>query len=94
MRAVVTHLASLETMTWREIIVTARKYNHFCNADELSKPARDIVDPGWKGADRILSIRLGNLKRVWGIFEDGVLYLLWWDPDHQVFPSTFRDRFS
>jgi hypothetical protein len=94
MRAVVLHLSSLETMTWREILVTARKHNHFCNVDELSKPAREIIDRGWEGADRVLSVRLTNLKRIWGIFEDGVLYLLWWDPDHQVFPSTFKDRFS
>ena len=91
---VVTHLSSLESMTWSEIVVAARKQNHYCDVEDLSKPAREIIIQDWRGADQVLSIRLTNLKRVWGIMEQGVLYLLWWDPDHQVYPSTFKDRFS
>ncbi len=94
MEAVVTHLSSLETMTWNEIVVSARKHNHYCDVANLSKAARDVIKEDFLAADRVLSIRLTNLKRVWGIVEKGVLYLLWWDPDHQVYPSTFKDRFS
>jgi hypothetical protein len=91
---VVAHLSSLETMTWNDIVVTARKHNHYCDVAELSKPARDIIDNDWRGADQVLSIRLNNLKRIWGVVDEGVLYVLWWDPEHQVYRSTFKDRFS
>ena len=91
---VVAHLSSLESMTWNDIVVTARKHNHYCDVTELSKPARDIIESDWRGADQVFSIRVTNLKRIWGIVEDGVLYVLWWDPEHQVYRSTFKDRFS
>jgi hypothetical protein len=81
-------------MTWNEILVIARKQNHFCAVSQLSKAARETIEADWQNAEQILSIRLTNLKRVWGLMDNGVLYLLWWDPDHQVYPSTFKDRFS
>ena len=91
---VVAHLSSLESMTWNDIVVTARKHNHFCEVEELSKPARDIIAADWRGVDQILSIRLTNLKRIWGVVEEGVLYVVWWDPEHQVYRSTLKDRYS
>jgi hypothetical protein len=94
LRAVVSHLAALEKMTWNEILVIARKQNHFCAVSQLSKAARENIETDWQNAEQILSIRLTNLKRVWGVMDHGILYLLWWDPDHQVYRSTFKDRFS
>jgi hypothetical protein len=94
MQGVVSRLASLETMTWSDILVTAKKHNHFCEVSALSKPAREIIEQDWQGADRVVSIRLTNTKRIWGVIERGICYLLWWDPAHEVFPSTYMDRFS
>jgi hypothetical protein len=31
---------------------------------------------------------LGGETRVWGIRRGAVCYLLWWDPGHEVWPST------
>ena len=33
------------------------------------------------------SLRLSGQERVWGILDQGVLSVLWWDPDHAVCPS-------
>jgi hypothetical protein len=93
-RAIVSHLAALEKMTWNDILVVARKQNHFCDVSELSKEARTNIESNWQDAEQLLSIRLTNLKRVWGVMDQGILYLLWWDPEHQVYRSTFKDRFS
>lgn len=37
--------------------------------------------------DDIFRFRLGNKKRLWGFRVDGVFYVLWWDPDHKVYPT-------
>ena len=94
MRAVISHLKSLETMTWNAILVGAKKQNHHCNVSDLTKRARENIQQDWQGADKVLSIRLTNVKRMWGIVDQGILHLLWWDPAHEVMPSTYLERFS
>jgi hypothetical protein len=94
MQGVLSHLASLETMTWNEILVVGNKHNHFVAVSGLSKQARENLDQDWQGAERIVSLRLSNLKRIWGVIEQGIFHLLWWDPDHMVYPSTYKDRLS
>ncbi|MBV8367408.1 MAG: hypothetical protein JO036_00535 [Candidatus Eremiobacteraeota bacterium] len=92
--SVVSHLSALEKMTWNDILVTARKQNHFCDVSKLSKPARALINADWQNAEQLLALRLTNLKRVWGFLEQGILYIMWWDPNHEVYPSTFKDRYS
>jgi len=94
MRSVIAHLKSLETMTWRDILVVAKKQNHHCNVSDLAKRARQNIEEDWQGADRVLSIRVTNTKRVWGIIDQGIFHLIWWDPEHEVMPSTYLERFS
>ncbi len=94
MHAVIEHLKSLETMSWSAILLVAKKHNHHCNVAELTKSARANIDEDWQGADKVLSMRLTNTKRILGIIDRGVLYLLWWDPEHKISPSTYLDRFS
>ena len=36
-------------------------------------------------------IRLGNKPRVWGIRDDNVFHVLWWDPEHDVCPAELRN---
>lgn len=50
----------------------------------LEKLKLDDVDGLWE-------FRLSGLERVWGVRMGNVCYLLWWDPDHKVFPSTKRN---
>jgi hypothetical protein len=59
-RAIVSHLAALEKMTWNDILVVARKQNHFCDVSELSKEARTNIESNWQDAEQLLSIRLTN----------------------------------
>jgi len=34
----------------------------------------------------VVSLRVGKRRRVWGIRYGRTLYLLWWDPDHDICP--------
>lgn len=41
---------------------------------------------GYGDQDRVVSLRLSAKERVSGVMESGVLNVLWWDPDHTVYP--------
>ena len=41
----------------------------------------DVFDGLWE-------LRLGGKQRIWGLLDGHVFYIVWWDPDHQVCPST------
>lgn len=38
--------------------------------------------------DQLYSLRLSGIKRVWGIKENNILWMLWWDPFHSICPSA------
>lgn len=80
-------LSYLETMSWSEILVASRKQNHSISIQNLSKPAQDRLDEMGIALDEVVSLRLSGKERVFGYLENGVLVLLWWDPDHEVCPS-------
>jgi hypothetical protein len=40
---------------------------------------------GHEDADEVWELRLPSAKwRAWGFVDDGIFYLLWWDPNHTV----------
>lgn len=92
---VIQRLQNLESMTWGAILIDGKKQNHHCNTSDICKDAQTCLDEDWQGgADEVVTLRVTGVKRVWGIIERGVCFLLWWDPEHQVFPSTYMDRRS
>jgi hypothetical protein len=86
-------LSDFETMTWAEILVEGKKFHHAVSVEQLCKEARDRLNHLFRGnidVDELVSLRLSGKERVWGILDNGVLALLWWDPQHQVCPSLLR----
>lgn len=82
-----TRLAHFESMTWSEILVRAKKQNHSIQVGSLCTPAQRRLETMRLILDEVVSLRLSGRERVWGYLENGVLVLLWWDPEHQVCPS-------
>ena len=37
--------------------------------------------------DTLFSIRISGRERIWGIRDQNVFSILWWDPKHEVYPS-------
>ncbi len=92
---VIERLKNLESMTWGDILDTGRKHNHPCDTSDICKDAQECLDDDWQGGlDEVVTLRVTGKKRVWGIIENGVCFLLWWDPNHRVYPSTYMDRRS
>jgi ABC-type branched-subunit amino acid transport system ATPase component len=81
-------LASFETMTWREILLDAKKQNHNISVDDLVKEAQDrLFEIFPELLDELASLRLTGNGRVWGKIDEGVMDLLWWDAEYRVCPS-------
>ena len=81
-------LKCFESMTWAEILNEGGKRNHFIKVGDLCKPARQrLTALKQDDVDQILSLALAAKGRIWGILENSVVRLLWWDPNHLVCPS-------
>ncbi|RKZ46349.1 MAG: hypothetical protein DRR00_24365, partial [Candidatus Parabeggiatoa sp. nov. 3] len=37
--------------------------------------------------DELFSLRLSGKERLWGILDNHILKILWWDANHDVWPS-------
>lgn len=80
-------LRDFESMTWNEILVRDRSRNHRINKIRLSDDAKKrLKQLNQDDIDELVSLHLTGIKRVWGIWDKGVLKLLWWDPYHEVYP--------
>jgi hypothetical protein len=81
-------LANFETMTWREILLDAKKQNHNVSVDKLIKEDQDrLFEIFSEQLDELTSLRLTGKGRVWGKVDEGVMDLLWWDAEHRICPS-------
>ena len=80
-------LGGFEGQTWADIITKSQNNNHFmavtkiCDAAQARLNALHLDD-----TDALFSLRLSGTERIWGILDNGVMLVLWWDPFHQVYP--------
>lgn len=73
-----------EGMTYNEILKTE---SHPIETYRLSKEARDrLVDLKLDEWDEVFSLRLTGRNRVFCLKDEGVMRILWWDPEHLVYP--------
>ena len=87
-----TRLVAFESMTWREILIDGRKRNHSVKTSDICTAVRKRLESiGLDDLDRLLSLGLtGPKERIWGILANGVMSLLWWDPGHEICPSSLK----
>lgn len=52
-----------------------------------SEAQKRLIQLQKEDLDQLFSLRLTGRKRIWGIKERNILWLLWWDPNHEVCPS-------
>ncbi len=82
-------LANFETMTWNEILVKGKKRNHTIQVEDLpSENQKRLREIGQQDVDQLVSLSVSGRERIFGILDKAVLRLLWWDPEHQVYPSS------
>jgi hypothetical protein len=86
-RGILEKLANLESLSWTQI--QSSTGSHFVSVDNIIKQARERISALKKEqwADNLFSIRLSNKERLWGFQRSGIFHVLWWDPEHQIYPS-------
>ena len=90
---IINKLKDYEGMTWDEIIkeTGGKKHgnnNHYENISDLIPEAQNR----WKELhleeyDRIFSLRLTGLQRLYGILLNGVFKIVWFDPKHEIYKT-------
>lgn len=84
---IVEKLKNFETMTWGEI--DSSNKNHLIPCDKITREARDrLAQLKLDDMEDIYSIRLKSRERIWGKREIEAFYIIWWDPDHTVYPVS------
>jgi len=82
-------IRSYESMTWGQIEQN-KKYNHSVGIDALCPTARKRIDHLKLDVDELFRFRLSGKQRLWGIRDRERFKILWWDPDHEICPSTMK----
>jgi hypothetical protein len=79
-------LGGFEGQTWGDIITRSRNNHHFMAVTKICGDAQARLNAlHLDDTDALFSLRLSGAERVWGILDNGVLLVLWWDPFHLVY---------
>ena len=83
---VLDRLGSYESMSWQEIDGPSK--SHGVEFGSLApKAQRRLMEIEQDDAAEYFSLRINAKARLWGIRDQHVLRILWWDPRHEVCPS-------
>lgn len=80
-------LGSQEARTWNDIFTRDKHNNHANQVEKLAPEARRrLRHLKLDDFDELHSIRLSGAGRLYGVWREGVFYVLWWDRAHLVYP--------
>lgn len=76
------YLKGLETRTWNDIMVNAKKQNHSIDVSNLNPAAQKRLAELYVEQDSIVSLRISATHRIYGYNVGRVFNILWYDSDH------------
>ena len=81
-------IKNFESMKWKEIF---GRENHEVDVAEISRAARKRLSKiNLDDFERLVSLRFTGRERLWGIKINNILKIIWWDPNHEVYPSKLK----
>jgi hypothetical protein len=91
-RKMLERLRSIESMTVREAFNNGDEPGKHYPVDSLpnAEAQRRLEDLEYDDETRISRLRFGGKGRLFGFLRDDSFYALWWDPQHEVWPSKKR----
>lgn len=82
---------SFETMTWREL--RSRDLLHTHPLANVSLDAkRRLAEIEQDDVEALVSLRVEKRRRIWGIQDRLYFRVLWWDPEHRVYPMNIANN--
>jgi hypothetical protein len=80
------HIRDLERRGWNDIFAKPKR-DHPIGCEKLAKVAQDrLVTRKLDDIDSLWSFRCEGGMRVWGIKYNNIVFILWLDPHHRVYP--------
>lgn len=88
-----TEMAKFESMTINELFHRG-EWPGKCH-DVPALPNRVALERleviGLPDMTKIWKLRIGGTGRLWGFLAGNVFHVVWWDPEHEVWPSKLRN---
>ncbi|MEO3751024.1 hypothetical protein [Streptomyces sp. B6B3] len=85
-------LAHCETMTLNELRTTRRFFKEYELPSGLCGEALDrLARTGRDDMTKIHRLEFTGTQRLYGFLEGSVFHVVWWDPKHEVYPSSKRN---
>lgn len=78
-----------QKLTWQQL---RDRKSHLVKVEQLTSGSQKrLRDLKQDDLDELYSLRLTGKKRIWGIKDGNILWLLWWDPEHEICPSLLKN---
>jgi len=85
-----TKIFESQKLNWQTLY---QKKSHLVDIVKLVPNAQKRLQKiGKDDIDQLYSLRISGKKRIWGIKEGNLFWLLWWDPEHEVCESIGADN--
>ncbi|MBI3508814.1 MAG: hypothetical protein HY069_04205 [Chlamydiia bacterium] len=85
MRELLQKIFDSQKLSWQDL---RNQGSHLIDRKDLcSEAQKRLIQLQKDDLDQLFSLRLTGKKRIWGIKEGNILWMLWWDPNHEVCPS-------
>ncbi len=83
---VATRLNQYSNRTWGDILGDPTR-DHPSEPSRLCTEAQQrLIELGFDDVSEVLRFRFDGTQRLWGFRDRQYFVVLWWDPDHQVYP--------
>lgn len=79
---IIPRLKNFETMTWSDILISAKVQNHSIPINQLNKVAKDRLKKLNILDDEIVSLRVDAKTRIYGFIYGAKFKILWCDFNH------------
>lgn len=89
LRSIRDRLANFESMTWKELEASRAGNCGPMPVSEICQEAfRRLQALKLDDHEVIYKFRITSAGRVWGVRSRSIVQLLWWDPNHTVYPMN------
>jgi hypothetical protein len=94
--AIIQFFSGLEGQRWGDVLTSTagrggNTRNHMIPTDRFSNDIQEmIMDRKLHVFDNLYSLAMSNMERLYGVIIDGVFFLVWYDPKHEIYPVGKR----
>jgi len=84
---ILSKLGHFETRTWADIKSHTGSHLVLMIDCPNSQVIQRLTELKLDDIDELFSLRLSGKERIFGILDGHIFKILWWDPNHEVWPS-------